>query len=215
MGGRSKVITVDIIQKILQTPILKVLSFYGHNLHYSRGNRAKIICPFHHETEPSFTVYLESNNAYCFGCGQYWDGVKIIQKKEANCKFFLALHILARIGGFEVSYKDLKFVYESSHKRLQEGRSIGEQKVYKRLLMRISSEFSAYVKSFSDYKKFDHIIEECWREFGEISEGKATRWKLDRAKNWLLRSKQIIREAARHWAKLPVLIDEVWRDQVE
>ena len=28
-------------------------------------------CPFHDENDPSFTVYLQKNNAYCFGCGIY------------------------------------------------------------------------------------------------------------------------------------------------
>ena len=37
---------------------------------HPKGNGVSVApCPFHNETNPSFTIFLETNKAYCFGCG--------------------------------------------------------------------------------------------------------------------------------------------------
>lgn len=42
----------------------------------------KISCPFHgRDSRPSFQLYPRTNDAYCFGCSEYFDHVLFIAKK--------------------------------------------------------------------------------------------------------------------------------------
>ena len=45
-----------------------------------RGSLWVARCPFHHERTPSFTLYPESNDYYCFGCGAYGDVIDLYMK---------------------------------------------------------------------------------------------------------------------------------------
>ena len=47
-----------------------------------RGRVRQGVCPFHEETEGSFTVYSDSEKFYCFGCGERGDVVDFVQKSE-------------------------------------------------------------------------------------------------------------------------------------
>ena len=42
-----------------------------------RGNRAVGLCPLHSEKTPSFTVYLDQNRFYCFGCHAQGDVIDL------------------------------------------------------------------------------------------------------------------------------------------
>jgi len=45
-----------------------------------KGNNLMIgLCPFHSEKTPSFTVYLDSNDYHCFGCGEHGDSINLLQ----------------------------------------------------------------------------------------------------------------------------------------
>ncbi len=47
-----------------------------------RGRVRQGVCPFHKETEGSFTVYGDSQRWYCFGCGEGGDALDFIQRSE-------------------------------------------------------------------------------------------------------------------------------------
>ena len=40
------------------------------------------VCPFHQESEGSFTVYADTSRFYCFGCGVGGDVLDFIQRAE-------------------------------------------------------------------------------------------------------------------------------------
>ena len=47
-----------------------------------RGRVRQGVCPFHEETEGSFTVYADSQRWYCFGCGLGGDVLDFIQRTD-------------------------------------------------------------------------------------------------------------------------------------
>jgi CHC2 zinc finger len=56
------------------------------------GDRYKGLCPFHNESNPSFTV---SNGLYhCFGCGEGGDAIRFIQKTQ-DLSFGAVVRMLA------------------------------------------------------------------------------------------------------------------------
>ena len=58
-------------EQIFSNPILK------KNRKYQIG-----LCPFHLEKTPSFTIYLETNSGYCFGC--HWSGDTISFRQDKD-----------------------------------------------------------------------------------------------------------------------------------
>ena len=47
-----------------------------------RGRVRQGVCPFHEETEASFTVYADTQRFYCFGCGPGGDVLDFIQRSD-------------------------------------------------------------------------------------------------------------------------------------
>ena len=47
-----------------------------------RGRVRQGVCPFHDESQGSFTVYEDSQRYYCFGCGEGGDVLDFIQRSE-------------------------------------------------------------------------------------------------------------------------------------
>ncbi len=47
-----------------------------------RGRARQGVCPFHQESEGSFTVYADTSRFYCFGCGVGGDVLDFIQRAE-------------------------------------------------------------------------------------------------------------------------------------
>ena len=41
------------------------------------GGKRSGICPLHEDTDPSFTVYLDSNSFFCFGCNKGGDTITL------------------------------------------------------------------------------------------------------------------------------------------
>jgi len=62
------------------------------------------LCPFHKEKTPSFTVSIEKQIFYCFGCREGGNAVNFIMKYE-NLTFLEALEHLGRQYGIEVERK--------------------------------------------------------------------------------------------------------------
>lgn len=59
-------------------------------------------CPFHSERTPSFTVFSEAQNFYCFGCGAGGDVITFIMKIE-NLDYPSAVLHLAKRSGIDIS----------------------------------------------------------------------------------------------------------------
>ena len=53
-----------------------------------RGRVRQGVCPFHQESEGSFTVYADTSRFYCFGCGVGGDVLDFIQRAEGLCRLF-------------------------------------------------------------------------------------------------------------------------------
>jgi DNA primase catalytic core len=66
-----------------------------------RGKYLKAICPFHKETEPSFTITPERNQFYCFGCKEKGDAFDFLMKIN-NYTFIDALKEIADMYNVEV-----------------------------------------------------------------------------------------------------------------
>ncbi len=63
-----------------------------------RGPIATGLCPFHNEKTPSFTVYINTQSYYCFGCGSGGDAIIFIKNIE-NLDYSEAVTFLADRSG--------------------------------------------------------------------------------------------------------------------
>ena len=63
-----------------------------------RGSLATGLCPFHNEKTPSFTVYVNTQSYYCFGCGSGGDVITFIKNIE-NLDYTEAVTMLAERSG--------------------------------------------------------------------------------------------------------------------
>lgn len=64
----------------------------------TRGALATGLCPFHNEKTPSFTVYINTQSFYCFGCGMGGDAIGFIKNIE-NLDYAEAVTLLAERSG--------------------------------------------------------------------------------------------------------------------
>ena len=73
--------TVDIPVLKARHPLAEVVEAAGVKLR-GRGRVRQGVCPFHDESEGSFTSYEDSQRWYCFGCGLGGDVLDFIQRIE-------------------------------------------------------------------------------------------------------------------------------------
>ena len=73
--------SVDIPALKRRYPLGDVVEASGVKLG-GRGRVRQGVCPFHEETEGSFTVYADSQRWYCFGCGLGGDVLDFIQRSD-------------------------------------------------------------------------------------------------------------------------------------
>lgn len=66
-----------------------------------RGRLMTGLCPFHNEKTPSFTVYLENQSFYCFGCGAGGDAISFLRRIE-NLDYVEAVKQLAQQAGMRM-----------------------------------------------------------------------------------------------------------------
>ncbi len=71
----------------------EIASLYDGKLRKA-GTTLVGLCPFHQEKTPSFTIYLNSNTFYCFGCQTFGDSISFIQKTK-NLSFPEAVRLLS------------------------------------------------------------------------------------------------------------------------
>lgn len=82
-------ITEDDITRAKAVPIDEL---YGGKLH-QQGKRAVGPCPFHNEKTGSFTIYLDQNKFYCYGCSAGVDAIDFVMKRD-SVDFFTAIRTL-------------------------------------------------------------------------------------------------------------------------
>ena len=74
-------VNVDIPALKARHPLAEVVESAGVKLK-GRGRVRQGVCPFHEESEGSFTSYEDSQRWYCFGCGLGGDVLDFIQRIE-------------------------------------------------------------------------------------------------------------------------------------
>ena len=84
-----------------------------------RGNRMVGLCPFHNEKTGSFTVFLDTNSYYCFGCGAGGGPVTFVRQIE-NLDFFEAVKLLADRAGLQMPNDSYDDSYAKLKRRLYE-----------------------------------------------------------------------------------------------
>ncbi|MYC01169.1 MAG: hypothetical protein F4X58_04535 [Chloroflexi bacterium] len=77
----AAVTNVDIAALKRRHPLGSVVEAAGVELR-GRGRVRQGFCPFHDETEGSFTVYADTQKFYCFGCGAGGDVLDFIQRTD-------------------------------------------------------------------------------------------------------------------------------------
>ncbi len=74
--------SVDITALKARHPLGDMVEASGIRLR-GRGRVRQGVCPFHDESEGSFTVYEDSQRFWCFGCGSGGDVLDFIQRMES------------------------------------------------------------------------------------------------------------------------------------
>lgn len=73
----------DAVEKIKASLNLsKVVEAYNVKLQHDGGTKFKGLCPFHHESTPSFNLDDAKGVYHCFGCGEGGDIISFVQKME-------------------------------------------------------------------------------------------------------------------------------------
>lgn len=114
----------EVLEKVNFT---ELMSDYGIHLEI-KGKRAWCCCPFHQEKTPSFSIDLEKNLWYCFGCEKGGNVINFVMEKE-NLSFPLAVRkLLGKIG---ISLPDDVFQFTteevSNYRRLESMRIINNK----------------------------------------------------------------------------------------
>ena len=73
---------VDLPELKRRNPLGDVVEASGVQLR-GRGRVRQGVCPFHEETEGSFTVYGDSERWFCFGCGEGGDVLDFVRRVES------------------------------------------------------------------------------------------------------------------------------------
>ncbi|MDE6401289.1 MAG: DNA primase [Clostridiales bacterium] len=90
----------DYITSVLdKTDIVSLISRYVKV--ERKGNTYWACCPFHHETQPSFSISADKQIFHCFGCKESGNALTFVKKME-NVEFLDALKMLAEQAGMEV-----------------------------------------------------------------------------------------------------------------
>jgi len=76
--GDNGRITADDVVKAKEVPIEGLFSGQLRKV----GNKMTGCCPFHSESNSSFTIYLDQNKFYCFGCSAGNDAIDFVMKRD-------------------------------------------------------------------------------------------------------------------------------------
>lgn len=86
----TQVDIIEIVRRTMGDPIIEV------------SNNAKWICPFHKDTDPSFTVSKDKQFFYCFGCKETGNVVGFIAKYN-NLPISVAVDLLIESNNIDVT----------------------------------------------------------------------------------------------------------------
>jgi hypothetical protein len=190
--------SVNQVNRLFAIPITKVLQFYKIPLSTPYGGRIKIICPFHHETLPSFTIFINENNAHCFGCGQTYDSINIIQKRD-GVRFSEAVEKLARIGGFVVAPSDIervrKMVQRGRHK-VKDGKG---DEYFREFKQKLTTELVTWMCALPKRECFWHLTDYFWSVWDAIGEEKMGTKEVDFCKKLSVEAKEFFRVESLRW----------------
>jgi DNA primase len=81
-----------------------------------RGREFLALCPFHHETTPSFYVVEDKGFYHCFGCGAHGEHVSFVMRYD-NLDRAAAVEKLASEVGLDTSKASQKRPDVASHRR--------------------------------------------------------------------------------------------------
>lgn len=84
-------LTEEQIQEALDVPIEDIAG--QHTVLRKRGKHLWGLCPLHAEKHPSFSVCLESNKCWCYGCNQGGDTIQLVRLLH-GLSFKEAVHYL-------------------------------------------------------------------------------------------------------------------------
>ncbi|MCU4706832.1 DNA primase [Mycoplasma sp. CSL7503-lung] len=73
-----------------------------------KGNNYSALCPFHSDSNPSFSVSPQKNIYKCFSCGESGNSLTFVMKKTGK-NFVEALEFLAEMIGYNYDFSNYKF----------------------------------------------------------------------------------------------------------
>ncbi|MEM2175251.1 MAG: CHC2 zinc finger domain-containing protein [Candidatus Micrarchaeia archaeon] len=89
----------------MKSSLVTLAESYGISLK-KVGKVYQGLCPFHDDTNPSFTIFPETDTFYCFGCGVVGDAQKFLKLIDPTFK-----------EGISVNFSSLKSTLEKIDKR--------------------------------------------------------------------------------------------------
>ena len=109
-------ITKEVIADIkAKTDILDILDSYNIEV-TSSGSSYKVTCPFHQDSTPSLTIWLNPGRYRCFGCGAHGDVYTFLQEYR-KMTFIEAVDFLAVRLGITI---EIKKPEQKEEKRLED-----------------------------------------------------------------------------------------------
>ena len=108
------------------------------------GRLFRGLCPFHNEKTPSFTVYPDTQNYYCFGCGNGGDVITFIKNYE-NLDYVEAVRLLSDRAGLRFP-DDSGTQEENQKKRILEANRLAARFFYETLKSEEGLEARKYLK---------------------------------------------------------------------
>ncbi len=101
-----------------------VVAVIGRHVELQKSGRTwKGCCPFHGERTPSFHVYPEDKHFKCYGCGEYGDVFKFLQKLEGK-EFPEVVRSLAAEVGVEIPEETVEDTVEARRKRKERAEAL-------------------------------------------------------------------------------------------
>ena len=101
-----------------------VVAVIGRHVDLQKSGRTwKGCCPFHGERTPSFHVYPEDKHFKCYGCGEYGDVFKFLQKLEGK-EFPEVVRSLAAEVGVEIPEETVEDTVEARRRRKERAEAL-------------------------------------------------------------------------------------------